>query len=174
MTLRQALLAAAFLAGAAYLTRPAPSPEPATPRLEPSAERQAARQLRAPDLAGRMVSLSDFKGRPVLLSFWATWCETCVAEMPVLEALHRRHRAQGLVVLAASIDEGGRKAVMPFVAQHNMTFPVLLAGERGGRDWVRGLPSLYLIDRDGRVAKKRFGPVPSLTLESDVAALLNL
>ena len=94
--------------------------------------------------------------------------------MPVFETLYRRHRAQGFVVLAASIDEGGRKDVLPYLAQRpTLSFPVLLADSRTAAVYgVRGLPSGFLIGPGGRVARKYVGPVDPQTLENDILAVM--
>src|SRR5262249_44696802 len=83
-----------------------------------------------PLLAGGESGLSAYRGRPVLLNFWATWCPPCVDEMPSLQRLHKILEPEGLVVLSVSVDESGA-ALSRFVSEHGVTFPVLR--DPGGR-----------------------------------------
>lgn len=125
------------------------------------------------DTSGKAVSLSDFRGRPVILSFWATWCPACKEELPVLDRLYRRYKNQGLMVLAVSIDEGGRKAVLPYLASHPLSFPVLLGDEKTSRRYgVAGLPVLFIVGPDGRVVRKYQGPAPQKLVENDILGYL--
>lgn len=121
------------------------------------------------DLAGRVVSLSDYKGQVVFLNFWATWCDSCREELPGVNALYSRYRKQGFVVLAPSIDAEGRRAVLPFVARSGLDFPVLLSDSKTVRAYeVFGLPTGYLIDAQGRLARKYIGAVDAKDLENDI------
>ncbi|HFQ13317.1 MAG TPA: TlpA family protein disulfide reductase [Gammaproteobacteria bacterium] len=122
------------------------------------------RILPAPDfgltnLAGQSVRLSDYRGRLVLLNFWATFCGPCRREMPALQALWQSYREQGLVVLALAADRGGPQTVAEFVAEGGYRFPVLLDGEGEVRKRyeVRALPTSYLIGRDGRFIGRIIG-----------------
>lgn len=112
----------------------------------------------APD--GRPIRLAEYRGGVVLVNFWATWCPTCREEMPALERLHARFRADGLVVLAIAIDPDGASAVVPFVAEHGLTYPVGLDPKMtvSDRFGVRALPSSFLVDRRGRLVARAFGP----------------
>ncbi len=104
-------------------------------------------------LGGGERRLADFRGRLVLLNFWATWCPPCVEEMPSMEALHQAYRTRGFTVLAVSSDADGARAVAPFVEKLGVTFPVLLdpSGEVAARYGARNLPVSFLLDAEGRV-----------------------
>jgi len=122
---------------------------------------QPAPPLRLPSLAGGEVDLGSFRGRIVLLNFWASWCPPCVHETPSLEALHRALSDQGLVVIGVSVDESTR-ALRQFVEEHGVTFLVLrdpsgLFAERVYR--TVEFPTTYLIDADGVVRERYVGPV---------------
>ena len=157
------LLSAASLVFLAVALRPRPEAPERASLAGPAPD------FRLAELGGRVVSLSEYRGRVVLLNFWATWCESCTEEMPLLETLHRRYRERGLAVLAPSIDAAGRRAVLPFVARHSPTFPVLLSDLRTAQAYeVIGLPTAYLIDARGRVARKYVGPLDPLALENDI------
>ncbi|MCZ6842640.1 MAG: TlpA disulfide reductase family protein [SAR324 cluster bacterium] len=116
------------------------------------------RPLPAPDFklispSGKPVRLSDFKGKTVLLNFWATWCPPCVREMPSMEALYKKYKQRNFAVLAISLDEGGATAVKPFIEKLALTFPIALDPENkvskvyGARD----LPSSFILDAKGQV-----------------------
>lgn len=111
------------------------------------------------DLEGRVVRLSDFHGRAVLLNFWATWCPPCRREMPSMEQAYREYRGRGLEILAVSIDTGGADAVQAFVQELNLTFPVLLDPDMAVLRTYRlgGIPGSFLIDRRGVVRAVEFG-----------------
>ena len=122
---------------------------------------QPAPALRLPSLAGGEVDLGSFRGRLVLLNFWASWCPPCVRETPSLEALHRALSDQGLVVIGVSVDESSR-VLRRFVEEHGVTFLVLrdpsgIFAERVYR--TVEFPTTYLIDADGIVRERYVGPV---------------
>lgn len=122
-------------------------------------ERPAAPPFRLPNLVGAEVHLADYRGKIVLLNFWATWCMPCRQEMPAMEKLWQRYRDQGLVILAVASDEGGESRVRAFVRRLQLSFPVLLDADSRASDGyqVSGIPVSYLIDREGRIAGKISG-----------------
>ncbi|MFN3479675.1 MAG: TlpA family protein disulfide reductase [Thermodesulfovibrionales bacterium] len=111
------------------------------------------------DLEGKKVSLTDFKGKVILLNFWATWCAPCKAEMPSLENLYRSLKDKGLVVIGVSVDNS-EKTVHSFIEEKGITFPILLdKGKEVSFDdyGVIGLPVTFLIDKKGIIVDKVFG-----------------
>jgi peroxiredoxin len=105
-------------------------------------------------LDGRSVRLADFKGKVVLLNFWATWCAPCRVEMPMLSELHARYRAQGLEVIGISMDDAGQEAqIAKFAATKGVKYPILLNDGKVGDAYAgaRFLPQTLLIDRSGKV-----------------------
>mgnify|MGYP003700672623 CR=1 FL=1 len=112
-------------------------------------------------LSGATVSLADFRGKVVLVNFWATWCAPCVREMPNLERLHQALVGEGLAVLAVSNDRGGSAVVNPFLARLDLQhLPVFLdpKGALAQAFALKGLPTTFVIGRDGRVLAGRIGP----------------
>ena len=137
----------------------------------PSGTRQAP-DFSLLDLSGKTVALSSFRGKPVLVNFWATWCDSCRKEMPALEDLHRRLSPEGLALLAISMDEDTAK-VPPFAREFNLTFPILLSNRKISNAYaVRGLPAAFLIDGEGRVTRRWVGPLDARAVENDILALL--
>jgi thiol-disulfide isomerase/thioredoxin len=126
------------------------------PEVSRSAEGTA---FTLPDLSGKMVRLEDFRGSVVLLNFFATWCGPCREEMPGLEQLYRAYARKGLVVVGISSDVQGQEVVAPFVKQYGLSFPVLLdPKDTLSQPYrIRGIPTIYLLDRHGRVAGMHVG-----------------
>jgi peroxiredoxin len=111
-----------------------------------------------PDLTGQQVSLHDYRGQVVFLNFWATWCIPCREEMPAMERLHQAFQSQGLAILAVDLKETLDK-VRAFFEQHRLSFTALL-DESGAvfRDYqVMGLPTTYLISREGTLLARGVG-----------------
>jgi peroxiredoxin len=150
------LLVAAYLLlqRLGYLLRaPAIAPE------APQARELFPMDFTLPDLQGQAVRLSELRGQVVLLNFWATWCPPCRAEMPSMNALYKDYREKGFEILAISSDAGSKEIVAPFVEKYGLTFPVLLDPRNvvGSRVGVRGIPTSYLLDKQGRIAGVEVG-----------------
>ena len=163
----------AFGAAAVYLlatpkSSDAPSPAGSSSLPEPGFA------FALPDLAGKTVSLSDYKGKVVLVDFWATWCDPCKEEVPGLVKLHDKMKDKGFTVLGVSMDEEGMKAVTKFMKKQPISYPVLLnGGERAPKGWlVPGLPTAYLVGRDGSVLKRWFGEKDLQEVETVATAAL--
>ncbi len=127
--------------------------------LTPLERPQPAPAFELTDLSGKPVSLSDHRGKLVLLNFWATWCGPCVKEMPTLQRVAKTLGPQGLSVLAISLDKLPRQDVALFAHGYRWKLPILLdpAGETGDRYGVRLMPSTYLIGPDGMILAHAFG-----------------
>ncbi|RMG41789.1 MAG: TlpA family protein disulfide reductase [Candidatus Dadabacteria bacterium] len=99
------------------------------------------------------VSLSDFRGKVVLLNFWASWCGPCISELPALERAYARLKSEGFVVVAVGIDDHV-SSLKDFKERYGLTFPVLFDanGQASFRYGVRGVPETFFIDRQGKIA----------------------
>jgi thiol-disulfide isomerase/thioredoxin len=117
-----------------------------------------AQALALPDLQGRMHRLSDYRGKVVLLNFWASWCAPCRAEMPSIENLRRELRGKPFTVLAVNVGEDARLA-RRFTEQADIGFTVLIDAEGGAaRAWgARALPTTFIIGPDGRTRYSHIG-----------------
>lgn len=118
---------------------------------------------------GQPLTAADFRGRPLLLNFWATWCPPCVEELPLLDQFFQSHLAQGWQVLGLAIDQPS--AVSAFLARRPLAFPIGLAG-LGGTELSRelgnsngGLPFSVLFDPAGRLVERKLGRLLSADLE---------
>ncbi|MFQ5996248.1 MAG: TlpA family protein disulfide reductase [Dehalococcoidales bacterium] len=110
------------------------------------------------NLEGQSVSLSDFRGRPVLLNFWASWCGPCRYEMPFIQEIHEKWSAKGLVVLTVNLQEDP-SLVKEFMEDLGLSFPVLLATnqEVSLAYNLRGIPTTFFIDKDGIIQDRKVG-----------------
>jgi peroxiredoxin len=107
-----------------------------------------------------VVTLDQFRGKVVLINFWATWCPPCVQEMPSLENLKKRMEGKAFQILAVSVDEEGWKPIERFVEKMPLSLPILLdlRGDVADLYGTSRLPESYLIDKNGTVVKKYLGP----------------
>lgn len=126
------------------------------------------------DLDGKPVKLSSYKGKVVLLNFWATWCGPCKAEIPGFVELQEKYK-KDLIVVGYSVDDTADKA-RAFATEYRINYPILL-GE--GREDVQdaygpiwGIPASFLISRDGKVCKRHMGIAPKAVFEKEIQALL--
>ena len=128
-------------------------------------------EMQYPD--GRKVKLSDFKGKPVIVNFWATWCAPCEAELPEFVQTYEKYKDQGLVILGVNAQESGEDA-NKFVEKYNLSFPVTLdsRGEVMGLYGVRGLPTTLFIDPEGRVAVRWAGILTKPMIEEYLGQIL--
>ena len=105
------------------------------------------------DLNGKTVQLKDLRGKPVLLNFWATWCQACKEELPSMQRLHEMMKDEGVQVIAVSIDRADPEKVREYIDHYKVTFPVLLDPDQETRRryFIMGLPTSYLIDAEGNL-----------------------
>lgn len=125
-------------------------------------------------------SLEAYRGRVVLLDFWATWCGPCRSVIPGFVELQNRYRDQGLEVIGVSLDpltpgRGGAPAVAPFMKNYGINYTVFLVNSpaaMAGYSVDQGIPTTYIIDRDGRTVKTHVGARPMKDFERDIKQLL--
>jgi cytochrome c biogenesis protein CcmG/thiol:disulfide interchange protein DsbE len=120
-----------------------------------------------PDLNGNEVSLTDYRGKVVLVNIWATWCPPCRQEMPSMQRLYEKFKGENFEILAVSIDSEGREAVAPFMRKMNLTFPALLDPGETIRPLygITGVPESFIIDKKGILVEKIIGPINWATPE---------
>jgi len=166
-----------LLGVAAFLLLPANVPQSATSAgalTVPAVVQYPAPELSLNDLQGNPVSLADQRGQVVLVNLWATWCPPCKAEMPTLQAYYDEHREDGFVIVG--INDGDPAAdVVEFVREYKLTFPVWLdpayiATEKAFQ--TMGLPSSFVIDRQGTVRLRWVGEIGAKMLDQYVTPII--
>jgi thiol-disulfide isomerase/thioredoxin len=126
-------------------------------------------------LDGRPITADSLRGKVVLVNFWATWCGPCRVEMPMLEAMWKRHRDDGFVLLGLSVDRGSSDLVRFFLSERDITYPIAIVGSETERAFggVTGYPTSILLDRSGRIRHRVLGAIAPATLEPAVRRLLD-
>ena len=137
-------------------------------------DRKPAPEFELKDADGKTVRLSDYKGKVVLLDFWATWCGPCKIEIPWFIDFERKYKDQGFAVIGVSMDEEGWTAIKPFVSELGINYRILqgtdsIAQLYGGVD---ALPTTFLIDRDGLVAETHAGLAGKDEFENGIKKLV--
>jgi peroxiredoxin len=143
-------------------------------RSKPSIATSSLPNLVLTDLDGKTIRTSDYKGKVVLVNFWAAWCTPCAEEIPEFKALEEKYGAQGLQVLGISIDDIDAE-LRAFYRKHNINYPVI-AGDQKATDafgGVPGLPTTFIIGRDARIHARQVGATNFPALEQQVLALLH-
>ena len=162
------LLAAALIAVVFSLDLAPPGPA-----VRPAAERKAMPHFTYPSLAGVPWSLSEHRGRIVLVNFWATWCPPCREETPDLVRLYERYKDRGVEFAGITTDENPASVVPEFLDDYRVTYPILVpAPESALAQAIEALPTTFLVDRDGRIARTWNGMAREKQIARALDALL--
>jgi len=140
---------------------------------KPTAPGNAAPEFTVTDIDGKKLALSDYKGKVVLLDFWATWCTPCRAEIPHFVEMQQKYGPQGFQVVGISMDDDA-KPVKEFYRQFNMNYPVAVGDDKLAQSFggVLGLPVNFIIDREGRIHAKYLGATDVSVIDKAVSDLL--
>ena len=143
--------------------------------MKPEKERKLAPDFSLKDSSGKTVKLSEYRGKVVLLNFWATWCGPCKIEIPWFIDFQQQYKDRDLVVLGISMDEDGWTSVKPYVEQKKINYRVAIGTEElstlyGGVD---ALPTTFMIDRAGRIASTHLGLVSKSEYQTEIQDLLD-
>lgn len=125
----------------------------------------AAEAAKVPDFSfpavadGHKVDIRDYRGKVVLINYWATWCGPCIQEIPSLNSLHDEFGSQGFEVIGMSIDQGGERVVAKMIERAGIKYPIVISSRKLERQFggVYGVPTSFLVDRSGNVLKRYTG-----------------
>jgi cytochrome c biogenesis protein CcmG/thiol:disulfide interchange protein DsbE len=169
----RAVLAAGVAMGCAIIGCSSPA-KPVKASSKGSKERRSAPDFALKDADGKTVRLSDYRGKVVLLDFWATWCQPCKIEIPWFMEFERKYRDRGFAVLGVSMDEEGWEVVRPFVAELGVNYRMVLGDDGAAASYggVEALPTTFLIDRDGKIAAVHVGLASKRDFQDGIENLL--
>jgi cytochrome c biogenesis protein CcmG/thiol:disulfide interchange protein DsbE len=171
--LSSAIAIALLAGGLLYFWSPGPRSVRTGP-VKPDQDRHQAPDFALKDVNGQTVRLSDYRGKVVLLDFWATWCGPCEIEIPWFMDLERRNKDKGFAVLGVSMDDDGWESVKPFLSKLGVNYRVVIGDSETAQLYggVDALPTTFLIDRDGKIAAIHVGLADRKDFEDGVEQLL--
>lgn len=129
------------------------------------------------DVSGKKVTLSELRGKVILVEFWATWCPPCKDAVPEMNKLYEKYKGKDVQVLAISVDQGGDvvSKLNSFIREHRVNYPVLVDDKKVNVSYgVANVPVAFIVDKEGKVAKKHIGFMDELAerISQDIEALL--
>jgi len=159
---------ALFFAGC---SRPSSAP---TGNLKSEAKRKPAPNFSLKDAGGSAVNLVDYRGKVVLVNFWATWCGPCEVEIPWFVEFEQKYKDRGFAVLGVSMDDDGWKSVRPYVASHKINYRIVIGSEVVSQQFgdIDSLPTSFVLDRQGRIATNHVGLVDKSEYQNEIVKLL--
>jgi peroxiredoxin len=152
-------------------SRPSSSP---TRELKSQGQRKPAPNFSLKDADGNAVNLADYRGKVVLINFWATWCGPCEAEIPWFIEFEKKYKDQGFAVLGVSMDDDGWKSVRPYIASHKINYRIMIGSEVVSQQFgeIEALPTSFVLDREGRIASNHVGLVDKVDYQNEIVKLL--
>ena len=151
----------------------ASEPAGAPAALLPAAQRKPAPEFALQDSSGKAVSLKDYRGKVVLLDFWATWCHGCKLEIPWFAEFSRKYGDKGVVVVGVSLDSDGWRVVSPFIKTAQIPYQIVLGNDDVAKVYgIENMPDTFLIDREGRIAAAYKGIVEKHNVDGNLRAIL--
>jgi peroxiredoxin len=127
-----------------------------------------------PQLDGNSLTLSEFKGKVIILNFWATWCPPCRREIPDFIELYENYKDEGLQIIGVNLDGGDTRPIKQFLEEYKINYSVVLGDGNIIEDYggIRAIPTTFIIDREGNIREKYIGYQPRTTFEEAVKKLL--
>jgi len=142
--------------------------------VRPNKDRKLAPDFALQDATGHTVKLSDYRGKVVLLDFWATWCGPCKIEIPWFQEFERQNKDKGFAVIGVAMDDEGWDVVKPFAQQRGINYRLVMGDDSVAQRFggVDALPTTFLIDREGRIAAVHVGLAGRRDFEDGIQELL--
>jgi len=166
--MQRLIIAAAALAVSCFVL----SAQPPTDLIPPGGRKIAA-DFTLTDSKAAAIKLSDYRGKVVLLDFWATWCDGCKTEIPWYTEFFDRYKDRGLAAIGVALDEDGWKSVKPFLEEHKINYPIIVGSWDMSKTFgFDSMPATLLIDHEGRVADLHVGMIDKAAFEREIQMLL--
>jgi peroxiredoxin len=149
------------------------SPSDAT--VKSDKDRKPAPAFSLTDARGTPVTLAEYRGKVVLLNFWATWCGPCEVEIPWFIEFEQKYKDRDFAVLGVSFDDDGWKSVRPYIAAHKINYRIMIGTEKMSQLYggVDSLPTTFIVDRQGRIAAQHVGLVDKSDYQNEILKLLD-
>ena len=165
-----AAVLAFVLAGCSKLSR-----SPSDAAVKSDKDRKPAPSFTLADADGKPVNLAEYRGKVVLLNFWATWCGPCEVEIPWFIEFQRKYKDRDFAVLGVSFDDDGWKSVKPYIATHKINYRIVIGSEKMAQLYggVDSLPTSFILDRQGRIAAQHVGLVDKSDYQNEILKLLD-
>jgi cytochrome c biogenesis protein CcmG/thiol:disulfide interchange protein DsbE len=169
-----ARIASAVLAGFLAGCSTTPTPVKAA-SVKPDKDRKPAPDFTLKDADGKLVRLADYRGKVVLLDFWATWCTPCKIEIPWFIDFQRKQKDRGFEVLGVAMDDEGWEVVKPYAVKMSINYRLVMGTDQTAQAYggVDALPTTFLIDRSGKIAAVHVGLASKKDFEDGIEQLLN-
>ncbi len=148
--------------------------KPTGDKAPPGPSAKSAPSFTLQDLKGNQISLSDFKGKVVVLDFWATWCPPCVKEIPHFIELYEQYKDRGFAMVGISVDLEGISVVKLFARKYRVNYPILMADGQVQKAYggIPNIPTTFVIDSAGNIRHKYVGYIDKAVFEANIKALL--
>jgi peroxiredoxin len=162
------ILAAALFTGCSYNSGPSRA------RVKDEKDRRLAPDFSLKDAHGQTVKLSDYRGKVVVLNFWATWCGPCQIEIPWFESFEQNYKSRDFAVLGISMDDDGWASVKPYIERKKINYRIMVANDAMNHEYgaVSSLPTTFILDREGRIASVHIGLPSKSDYETEILKLL--
>ncbi|MFH0988948.1 MAG: TlpA disulfide reductase family protein [bacterium] len=133
-----------------------------------------AKDFALKDQDGKVIKLSDYKSKVVIVNFWATWCGPCIKEIPDFVNAYQKYKAKGVEIIGVATDKEGWTVVKSFVKKNKIIYPIVLTTAQYAAEYdnITGIPTTYFIDKQGNVANKKVGSLSMEELEKLIYPLL--
>jgi cytochrome c biogenesis protein CcmG/thiol:disulfide interchange protein DsbE len=148
---------------------------PADAVVKSDNDRKPAPAFSLTDERGTPVTLAEYRGKVVLLNFWATWCGPCQIEIPWFIEFEQKYKDRDFAVLGVSFDDDGWKSVRPYIASHKINYRIMIGTEKMSQLYggVDSLPTTFIVDRQGRIAAQHVGLVDKSDYQNEILKLLD-